>query len=63
MDPRKLSELLRASIDPNQRQLAEEQLNEVRYLSTKFYQYNSRSFRSPCARILKLIKFSNIIFI
>lgn len=29
MDPRKLSELLRASIDPNQRQLAEEQLNEV----------------------------------
>lgn len=33
MDPRKLTELLRATIDPAQQKQAEEQLNQVRSLS------------------------------
>lgn len=35
MDPRKLTELLRATIDPNQQKQAEDQLNQVKKILTK----------------------------
>ena len=44
MDTAKICELLRATIDPNQRQQAEEQLNQVNKLANP-----EKSFRKPCA--------------
>lgn len=44
MEPRKIADLLRATIDPNQRKAAEEQLKQVslsdRYNSLQYIIYN-----------------------